>query len=59
MRVSPPAVTGSTSFAIVRFLLGVAEAGFGASGRFNRLDDVAIAYAFALWAMGLAHKAEV
>lgn len=26
----------------------------GASGRFNRLDEVAIAYAFALWAVGLA-----
>jgi oligopeptidase B len=25
----------------------------GASGRFNRLDEVAIAYAFALWAVGL------
>ena len=30
----------------------------GASGRFNRLDEVAIAYAFALWAVGLADKAE-
>ena len=30
----------------------------GASGRFNRLDEVAIAYAFALWAVGL-EKAEV
>jgi oligopeptidase B len=30
----------------------------GASGRFNRLDEVAIAYAFALWAVGLAEKAE-
>jgi len=29
----------------------------GASGRFNRLDEVAIAYAFALWAVGLAEKA--
>ncbi len=28
----------------------------GASGRFNRLDEVAIAYAFALWAVGLAEK---
>jgi oligopeptidase B len=28
----------------------------GASGRFNRLDEVAIAYAFALWAMGLAER---
>jgi oligopeptidase B len=28
----------------------------GASGRFNRLDEVAIAYAFALWAVGLADK---
>jgi oligopeptidase B len=31
----------------------------GASGRFNRLDEVAIAYAFALWAVGLATKPEV
>ncbi len=31
----------------------------GASGRFNRLDEVAIAYAFALWAVGLAEKSEV
>jgi oligopeptidase B len=31
----------------------------GASGRFNRLDEVAIAYAFALWAVGMADKAEV
>jgi oligopeptidase B len=30
----------------------------GASGRFNRLDEVAIAYAFALWAVGLADQAE-
>jgi oligopeptidase B len=30
----------------------------GASGRFNRLDEVAIVYAFALWAMGMAEKAE-
>ncbi|KJC57508.1 peptidase S9 [Bradyrhizobium sp. LTSPM299] len=30
----------------------------GASGRFNRLDEVAIVYAFALWAVGMA-KAEV
>jgi oligopeptidase B len=29
----------------------------GASGRFNRLDEVAIVYAFALWAVGLADKA--
>ncbi|WP_407157644.1 S9 family peptidase [Bradyrhizobium sp. STM 3557] len=28
----------------------------GASGRFNRLDEVAIIYAFALWAVGLADK---
>jgi oligopeptidase B len=28
----------------------------GASGRFNRLDEVAIAYAFALWAVGLEEK---
>jgi oligopeptidase B len=31
----------------------------GASGRFDRLDEVAIAYAFALWAVGLAAKGEV
>jgi oligopeptidase B len=31
----------------------------GASGRFNRLDEVAIAYAFALWAVGLADMGEV
>jgi oligopeptidase B len=30
----------------------------GASGRFNRLDEIAIAYAFALWAVGLADQAE-
>ncbi|MGB8397766.1 S9 family peptidase [Bradyrhizobium sp.] len=30
----------------------------GASGRFNRLDEVAIAYAFALWAAGMADKGE-
>ena len=30
----------------------------GASGRFNRLDEVAIAYAFALWAVGLAGPGE-
>jgi len=30
----------------------------GASGRFNRLDEVAIAYAFALWAVGLANGCE-
>jgi oligopeptidase B len=28
----------------------------GASGRFNRLDEVAIAYGFALWAVGLAER---
>ena len=31
----------------------------GASGRFNRLDEVAIAYAFALWAVGMAGKSGV
>ena len=30
----------------------------GASGRFNRLDEVAIVYAVALWSVGLAEKAE-
>ncbi len=28
----------------------------GASGRFHRLDEVAIAYAFALWAVGMAER---
>ncbi len=31
----------------------------GASGRFNRLDEVAIAYAFALWAVGMAGESGV
>jgi oligopeptidase B len=31
----------------------------GASGRFNRLDEVAIVYAFALWAVGLDGQSEV
>ena len=31
----------------------------GASGRFNRLDEVAIVYAFALWAVGMADRGEV
>jgi oligopeptidase B len=31
----------------------------GASGRFHRLDEVAIAYAFALWAVGMAGRGEV
>ena len=30
----------------------------GASGRFNRLDEIAIVYAFALWAVGLADKSD-
>jgi oligopeptidase B len=29
----------------------------GASGRFNRLDEIAIAYAFALWAVGMSEEA--
>lgn len=29
----------------------------GASGRFNRLDEIAIVYAFALWSVGMAEKA--
>ncbi len=28
----------------------------GASGRFNRLDEIALVYAFALWAVGLANS---
>jgi oligopeptidase B len=42
--------------------MGVAIEGAGhggASGRFNRLDEVAIAYAFALWAVGMADRGEV
>ncbi|MDP3689899.1 S9 family peptidase [Bradyrhizobium sp.] len=31
----------------------------GASGRFDRLEEVAIAYGFALWAVGMAEKGEV
>jgi oligopeptidase B len=31
----------------------------GASGRFDRLDEVAIVYAFALWAVGLAEGGEI
>ena len=31
----------------------------GASGRFKRLDEVAIVYAFALWTVGMAEAAEV
>jgi oligopeptidase B len=31
----------------------------GASGRFDRLDEVAIVYAFALWAVGMTEKSEV
>jgi oligopeptidase B len=31
----------------------------GASGRFNRLDEVAIVYAFALWAVGMAERDDV
>jgi oligopeptidase B len=31
----------------------------GASGRFNRLDEVAIVYAFALWAVGMAESGEI
>ncbi len=31
----------------------------GASGRFDRLDEVAIVYAFALWAVGLAEQGGV
>ena len=29
------------------------------TGRFNRLDEVAIVYAFALWAVGLVEKSGV
>jgi oligopeptidase B len=31
----------------------------GASGRFDRLDEIAIVYAFALWAVGMAGQGEV
>jgi oligopeptidase B len=30
----------------------------GASGRFDRLDEIAIVYAFALWTAGLANKTD-
>ena len=53
-RCRPP---GRTDRVLLRTNLGAGHG--GASGRFNRLDEVAIAYAFALWAVGLADKAEV
>jgi oligopeptidase B len=31
----------------------------GASGRFDRLDEIAVVYAFALWAVGMAEDGEI
>lgn len=46
-----PVMTGGGPV-ILRTNMGAGHG--GASGRFNRLDEIAIAYAFALWAVGLA-----
>ena len=46
-----PVMTGGGP-ALLRTNMGAGHG--GASGRFNRLDEIAIAYAFALWAVGLA-----
>jgi oligopeptidase B len=40
--------------ALLRINMGAGHG--GASGRFNRLEEVAIVYAFALWAVGLAEQ---
>ncbi|NGX99097.1 MAG: S9 family peptidase [Candidatus Afipia apatlaquensis] len=46
-----PAMTGGGPV-LLRTNMGAGHG--GASGRFNRLDEIAIVYAFALWAVGLA-----
>lgn len=46
-----PVMTGGGTV-LLRTNMGAGHG--GASGRFNRLDEIAIAYAFALWAVGLA-----
>jgi oligopeptidase B len=51
-----PTITGGGPV-LLRTNMGAGHG--GASGRFNRLDEVAIAYAFALWAVGMADKSEV
>ncbi len=48
-----PVMTGGGPV-ILRTNMGAGHG--GASGRFNRLDEIAIAYAFALWAVGLAQS---
>ncbi|EKS42617.1 S9 family peptidase [Afipia clevelandensis] len=48
-----PVMTGGGP-AILRTNMGAGHG--GASGRFNRLDEIAIVYAFALWAVGLAQS---
>jgi oligopeptidase B len=50
-------MTGDGGPVLLRTNMGAGHG--GASGRFTRLDEVAIVYAFALWAVGLAEKAEV
>ena len=56
-----PAAAGAIAFraqpVLLKMHMGAGHG--GASGRFNRLDEVAIVYAFALWATGLADSAEV
>jgi oligopeptidase B len=51
-----PTMTGGGPV-LLRINMGAGHG--GASGRFERLDEVAIAYAFALWAVGLADRSEV
>lgn len=48
-----PAMTGGGPV-VLRTNMGAGHG--GASGRFNRLDEIAIAYAFALWAVGLSQS---
>jgi oligopeptidase B len=50
-----PTMTGGGP-ALLRINMGAGHG--GASGRFERLDEVAIVYAFALWAVGLADRGE-
>jgi oligopeptidase B len=50
-------MTGDGGPVLLRTNMGAGHG--GASGRFTRLDEVAIVYAFALWAVGLAEKADV
>jgi oligopeptidase B len=50
-----PTMTGGGPV-LLRINMGAGHG--GASGRFERLDEVAIVYAFALWAAGLADRRE-